>query len=257
MWVLVYMPSWGMVRMESGIAQSIAAALASRRLQQEPTERLLAAWTDLARNVNALIAAVEEAHGQFSQSRQIPGGRAIAGELDRWRSSDDLRVLRDKIVTQMQGVPAIWDRARRTTVNIGVVGQTGSGKSTFLQQITNLPADVIPPANGPKPTTAARSRFLHSRDPAAAEIKLLTWAEFREKYTAPLHEGAGCPGEAPLTPGLFLGYNYKERLATSRERQDSETGVSPQALLRRLIVAQDSYSSYGSLLGAGVRSERL
>src|SRR5580704_1303275 len=150
------MLSWGMDRMEPGIAQSIAVALASRRLQQEPTGRLLIAWTDLARNVDALIAAVEEAHGQFSHDRQIPGARSIAGELGRWRGANDLRVLPDKVATQMEGVTEIRDRALRTTVNIGVVGQTGSGKSTFLQKITNLSADVIPPANGPKPTTAAR-----------------------------------------------------------------------------------------------------
>jgi hypothetical protein len=251
------MLSWGMDRMEPGIAQSIAVALASRRLQQEPTGRLLIAWTDLARNVDALIAAVEEAHGQFSHDRQIPGARSIAGELGRWRGANDLRVLPDKVATQMEGVTAIRDRALRTTVNIGVVGQTGSGKSTFLQKITNLSADVIPPANGPKPTTAARSRFMHSRDRAEAEIKLLTWTEFREKYTAPLHKRAGCPGEAPLTREAFLRYKYKERLETSRERQDSEAGVSPQALLRRLIVAQDSFYSYEPLLGAGLRPERL
>jgi GTPase SAR1 family protein len=245
-----------MIRMDPGITQSIANALKSRRFQREPTAALVTAWDGLTRNFDALILAVEEARGQLSQDRQIQGAAAIAGELDRWRSDEELLRSRDEIDRHKRDVAAIRDRAERTTVNIGVVGQTGSGKSTFLRQITNLPDNVIPPANGPRPTTAARSRFMHSRDRAEAEIKLLTWDEFREKYTAPLHAGAGCPGEAPRTSRSFLDYGYRQRLATALDRQDSEA-VSPQALLKRLIIAQDSFSSYEELLGAGVRREQL
>jgi hypothetical protein len=242
--------------MDPDIAQSIGMALASRKEQREPTARLLDAWENLATKFDALVAAVEDTHRQFSADRQTEGARGIAGELDQWRRDEELLTARAEIAERRDSVKAIRDRAFRTTVNIGVVGQTGSGKSTFLQQVTNLPADVIPPANGPRPTTAARSRFLHSRDRADAEIKLLTWDEFRAKYTAPLHAEAGCPGPAPSSPESFLDYRYKERLATAPERQDSEA-VSPQALLKRLIIAQDSFASYSGLLGAGTRTEPL
>ncbi|HXL89279.1 MAG TPA: hypothetical protein VN969_09925 [Streptosporangiaceae bacterium] len=242
--------------MDPVIAQSIDKALASRKGQREPAARLLAAWQDLGTKFDALLTAVEDAHRQFSADRQIQGARGIAGELDQWRRDEELLSAREDVARHRDSVAAIRDRAFRDTVNIGVVGQTGSGKSTFLQQVTNLPADVIPPANGPRPTTAARSRFLHSRDRADAEIKLLSWDEFRAKYTAPLHAEAGCPGPAPGSPESFLNYRYKERLATSPERQDSEA-VSPQALLKRLIIAQDSFASYSGLLGAGTRTEPL
>jgi hypothetical protein len=242
--------------MDPVIAQSIDKALASRKGQREPAARLLAAWQDLGTKFDALLTAVEDAHRQFSADRQIQGARGIAGELDQWRRDEELLSAREDVARHRDSVAAIRDRAFRDTVNIGVVGQTGSGKSTFLQQVTNLPADVIPPANGPRPTTAARSRFLHSRDRADAEIKLLSWDEFRAKYTAPLHAEAGCPGPAPSSPESFLNYRYKERLATSPERQDSEA-VSPQALLKRLIIAQDSFASYSGLLGAGTRTEPL
>jgi hypothetical protein len=242
--------------MDAAIARSIDKALASRKGQREPTARLLAAWQDLGTKFDALTAAVEDAHRQFSADRHIQGARAIAGELDHWRRDEELLSAREDVARRLDSVAAIRERAFRDTVNIGVVGQTGSGKSTFLQQVTNLPADVIPPANGPRPTTAARSRFLHSRDRADAEIKLLTWEQFRAKYTAPLHAEAGCPGPAPSSPESFLDYRYKERLATAPERQDSEA-VSPQALLKRLIIAQDSFASYSGLLGAGTRTEPL
>jgi hypothetical protein len=243
--------------MDSGIAQSIARALDGRRSQREPATQLLAAWQDLNRNFEGLVSALEETRRRLSRGHQIQGALGITEELDRWRGDEEFVKLRDDVAREQDSVKAILDRAERETVNVGVVGQTGSGKSTFLQRITNLPEDVIPPANGPKPTTAARSRFLHSRDLAEAEIKLLTWEELREKYIAPLHAEAGCPGEAPFTPGSFLDYGYRRRLETSRDRQDAETGISPQALLRRLIVAQDSFDSYGPLLGRGVRREPL
>ena len=206
-----------MIRMDPGITQSIATALKSRRSQREPTAALVAAWDDLTRNFDALTLAVREACHQLSQARQIQGAVAIAGELDRWRGDEELLRSRDEIDRHARGVAAIRDRAIRTTVNIGVVGQTGSGKSTFLQQITNLPAGVIPPANGPRPTTAARSRFMHSRDRAEAEIKLLTWEEFREKYTAPLHAGAptGTASAWRPPPSARTRRRFRRRLCSS------------------------------------------
>jgi energy-coupling factor transporter ATP-binding protein EcfA2 len=235
------------------ISESIAKALESRSSQQEPTRLLSGAWENLADSVKSLNEVLQTTYGQFSRARQGPGRAAIAQGLHRWLSGDDLLALSDKIAGQVEGINGIKSRAFRKTVNVGVVGRTGSGKSTFLQVVTELPADVIPRGDGLKPTTAARSRFLHDRSRREAEITMLTWDEFRDRYIAPLHEEAKCPGEPPASKKGFLAHDYERLLATTRQRQDTGEKPTAQEVLVRLIRAQRSFGSYEELLGTGKR----
>jgi energy-coupling factor transporter ATP-binding protein EcfA2 len=239
------------------ISGSIASALASRTSQREPTRLLSEAWENLTKSVEHLNDALEEAHSQFSRGRHVPGAAGIVQGLNRWRGHNDLLTLPARLKDQAEGVDGIRDRALRETVNVGVIGRTGSGKSTFLQVVTNLEAHVVPRGDGLNPTTAARSRFQHDRNRREAEVTMLAWEEFRERYIAPLHAEADCPGEPPFTKGAFLRYDYERRLATASQRQDSGEKPTAQGALARLIRAQRSFGSYEHLLGAGRRSVPL
>ncbi len=104
---------------------------------------------------------------------------------------------------------AIKRRIDRDTVNIGVIGRAKAGKSTLPRAITSLGEDTIP-STELNPTTAARSRILHSPGRAGAEISLFTWEEFRDGYLAPLHRDAGCEGPVPRTPDEFAGHKYPD-----------------------------------------------
>ena len=237
------------------IQQSIAAALASRHAQLEKAGRFERAWESLADSVDALIAAANEASAQFTSHRSLtPDELEIAQELDAARSLADLRTLRGKITAQAGNVTAIGNRIRRPTVNIGVIGRTQSGKSTFLRAITDIGYDVIPPADDLDPTTSARSRFRNSPGRSDAVIKLLTREEFLAEIVVPLHVGAGCPEPPPSTLEEFAGYPYRQRLAPSRDGRAPAPDPLEQSRLRLLRLAQGSLSSYLELLAGGERT---
>jgi hypothetical protein len=142
---------------------------------------------------------------------------------------------------------AIGNRIGRDTVNIGVIGRAKAGKSTLLRTITDLGEEAIP-STELNPTTAARSRILHSPGRADAEITLLTWDEFRDGYLAPLHRDAGCEGPVPQTPDAFAGHRYEDLQNHSHGEGNDEGLLSRQKFLERLHNAQDSFPSYRALL---------
>ena len=238
--------------MGTDIQQSISAALASRHAQQEKVARFERAWKILADSVDSLISTASEASRQFTSHGSLtPDELEIAQELDTARSVAGLQEVRRAIAAQAGNVTAIGNRMRRTTVNIGVIGRTQSGKSTFLRAITNIGYDVIPLADDLDPTTSARSRFRNSPGRANAVIKLLTETEFLDEIVAPLHASAGCPDPPPSTLAEFASYPYRQRLAPSRDRQAPAPGPVEQSRLRRLCVAQESLGSYERFLTGG------
>ncbi len=64
----------------------------------------------------------------------------------------------------------LLSRFGKNTINIGVAGKTGMGKSTFLQAITGLNDQIIPTSAG-EPCTGAKSKILHHEgEPHAVAI---------------------------------------------------------------------------------------
>ena len=155
--------------------------------------------------------------------------------------------MRQAIATLTPDLVAIRNRVGRDTVNIGVIGRAKAGKSTLLRTITNLGTEAIP-STELNPTTAARSRILHSPGRAEAEITLLTWDEFRDSYLGPAgSRDAGCDGPVPPTPDAFAGHRYESMQQLSHGERD-EGLLSKQKFLERLHCAQDSFPSYRPLL---------
>ncbi|MEG5050310.1 MULTISPECIES: dynamin family protein [unclassified Microcoleus] len=71
-----------------------------------------------------------------------------------------LERLINKLEAEYEKFKNLKTRFSNSTLNIGVVGRMGQGKSTLLQSLTGLPDDVIPARQG-KACTAARSTICH------------------------------------------------------------------------------------------------
>ena len=236
--------------MDGTIRTSIAAALDSRRAQRAPIARLHESWRALADSVSTLAAQAAETGQRLTALREPAAEQPGLGPL----AADEpgvaaVQELQQAIAELTPDIMAIKNRIDRGTVNIGVIGRAKAGKSTLLRTITDLGEETIP-STALNPTTAARSRILHSPGRADAEITLLGWEEFRDDYLAPLHKDAGCEGPVPRTPDEFARYEYEE-LSARGETQDQGL-MSQQKFLERLHDAQDSFASYRDLLtGAG------
>jgi len=234
--------------MDGDIRASIAAALDSRRAQREPIGRLASAWLALTDSVETLVSTLGETGRQFAGLRQpTPEQAMVAREIEAEPGTGEIQELRQAIAALTPDITAVKSRIDRDTVNIGVVGRAKAGKSTLLRTITNLGEEAIP-STELNPTTAARSRILHSPGRADADITLLTWDEFRDEYLAPLHRDAGCEGPVPQTPEAFAGHRYEDLPKPSHGESRDEGLMSKQKFLERLHIAQDSFASYRPLL---------
>src|SRR6266700_1465334 len=56
----------------------------------------------------------------------------------------DLGILVSAIEQEIQELEKPISRFSRTTLNIGVIGRTGQGKSTLLLSLSGLPSEVVP-----------------------------------------------------------------------------------------------------------------
>jgi hypothetical protein len=237
---------WG--EMDKDIRASIAAALESRRGQQEPIEIIHGAWATLAERIDTLITTIGETGQRFASLREPTLGQAaIARELEAEPAGPEIQELRRAIALLTPDIEAIRRRVHRETVNIGVIGRVKAGKSTLLRTIANLGEETIPSTEF-NPTTAARSRILHSPGRADADITLRTWPEFRDDYLAPLHHDAGCDGPVPRTPDEFASHSYASLQQNPHDGDRSDGTILQQKFLERLHIAQDSFGSYRELL---------
>jgi hypothetical protein len=245
------MASVGDDLVDAGIQRDIGTALVRRQARREKVDRFEQAWKILTDNVDSLIREADAASAQFgSRGGLTSDERKIAEDLNALLRAAALRDVQHEISAQAGNVTAIGKRIRRSTVNIGVIGQTQSGKSTFLRTITDIGSDVIPKADDLNPTTSARSRFRNDPGPAHAVITLLSPDEFLGEVVAPLHQGARCPAPPPTTLRAFAGYPYRQLLAPSPDGKAPTRGPEEQSRLRRLRVAQGSLADYEQLLGS-------
>src|SRR5579859_5651397 len=221
----------GVGDMDHDIRASIAAALDARRAQREPIGRLQVAWLALMESVDAMVSTLGDTGARFAALRQQTAEQAtVARQIEAEPGADEIRGLRQAIAALTPDLVAIKNRIDRDTVNIGVLGRAKAGKSTLLRTITDLGEETIP-STELNPTTAARSRILHSPGRNGAEITLFTWDEFRDSYLAPLHRDAGCEGRVPQTPDAFAGHRYEDLKKVPHSESGDEGLLSRQKFL--------------------------
>ncbi|MDY6804207.1 MAG: AAA-like domain-containing protein [Cyanobacteriota bacterium] len=113
----------------------------------------------------------------------------------------DFLLLRGKVAENLSQLEFLRKRLSRDTLNIGVVGLMGQGKSTFLQRISGLRDDVIPAKKGGA-CTAVRSTIYHNEGETYAEVVLHSEESFLKEVIGPYYQELGL-GVVPETLGDF------------------------------------------------------
>lgn len=129
-------------------------------------------------------------------------------------NSLDFLQLRGNVTDNLSYLQFLRKRLSRDTLNIGVVGLMGQGKSTFLQRISGLTDDVIPARKGGA-CTAVRSTIYHNEGETYAEVIVHSEKSFLQEVIAPYYQelGLGVVPETlndfaqPLPPTNFGGSN--------------------------------------------------
>src|ERR1039457_2336026 len=146
--------------MEVDIRASIAAALDSRRSQQEPIARLHRAWRALNECVEQLTVTITRTGGQFaSLGHPTSGQLTVVSELEAERNAEDLQQLRHALTALTPDIEAIERRVNRKTVNIGVIGRARAGTNSatgIWRHCTGRPAVTTRYRSGPTILPATR-----------------------------------------------------------------------------------------------------
>lgn len=100
----------------------------------------------------------------------------------------NLTKFRESFSKELESLRYLKARFSRNTLNIGVIGRMGQGKSTLLQSLSGLQNDVIPAHSG-KACTAARSTIFHSEENSTtAQIQFHSKESFLKEVILPYYE---------------------------------------------------------------------
>jgi hypothetical protein len=141
-------------------------------------------------------------------------------------------------------------RLHRETLNIGVVGRAGQGKSTLLQALTGLDGDVIPSAKKGHCTGAA-SALVNREGEVEGRIEFHSERTFLQEVIGPFVAELGL-GVIPRSLGDLKQMNCDPLPGFSADQKTK---------LDRLKLYRDHVSDYGDRLGTkpatGVESNKI
>jgi len=100
---------------------------------------------------------------------------------------NDLTDCRSQLRDCWADLEQLCSRFSRNTFNIGIVGNAGQGKSTFLQTLTGLSNDEIPAAPGVQHCTGAPSIIVNDTE-VFAEVEFYTVEEFLKNVIRPFYD---------------------------------------------------------------------
>ena len=148
----------------------------------EKRQPLVKRITDVQERLKFLVDAIlalDKHRYQLQQQLNIPH---ICDRL----STLDFSPLIVQINAQLDELRQLKLRFSRKTINIGVVGLMGQGKSTFLQSISGLTNDEIPAWRGGA-CTAVRSTICHHPTETYIEVILHSEQTFIEEVITPYY----------------------------------------------------------------------
>lgn len=152
----------------------------------------------------------------------------------------------------------IRKRFLRGTINIGVVGITGHGKSTFLKTLSGLPDKLIPSREG-EPCTASKSIIVHSEKDRYAKITFYSEESFI-KNVIHLHYQQLSQYYTNEAKDLNLGDTPKN-LAEFAERELPEIpqayDTTKEVVYKNLIFCQKNLDEYKPYLLSKERFIRI
>lgn len=173
----------------------------------------------------------------------------------------DLKALVKATEEEAQRLRKPISRFKRKTLNIGVLGQTGQGKSTLLLSLSKLPAEVIPTGRGSY-CTGARSLIMHDdAGKAGADIHFYSEREFISEVLTPYYKALNLKLSPPHGIDSFKHQDLPEdldsTLAANGNRSDGQ-GVAGRTrsghttlgeMYRHLRNYQEHIDAYRGLIG--------
>jgi hypothetical protein len=144
-------------RSSDGISESIADIIKQRK--------------ELAFRVTPIYQHLSQLRNQVSELNQRRKQLALTiDDVDVDRKLEDIKFdfLEKETERNIEEIERLIKRLSRDTLNVGVLGRMGQGKSTFLKSLSGL--DIIPARKGGA-CTAVRSKFLHHNGDLEATVK--------------------------------------------------------------------------------------
>jgi energy-coupling factor transporter ATP-binding protein EcfA2 len=116
----------------------------------------------------------------LEQHRQELNMAIDDAEVDKQLKEVDLDKIKQEIEKESKHLEKLISRLSRPTLNIGVVGRMGQGKSTFLKSLSGLSDNEIP-AHAGAACTAVRSKISHHDGDTEATVTLHSESSFLEE----------------------------------------------------------------------------
>jgi energy-coupling factor transporter ATP-binding protein EcfA2 len=166
--------------------------------QRQPLAKKLA---DIETGLSSLYAAIQRLEQERDRQLQHwAGDDATQSKLQKLNFAS----FQQNIMEHLASLGTLQKRFSRKTLNIGVIGRMGQGKSTLLQSLTGLNNEVIPALPG-KACTAARSTIRHQPgNLTTAEIQFHDRDSFLQEIIIPYYQKLGL---TPI-PGSFEAFAH-------------------------------------------------
>ncbi|HBB33210.1 MAG TPA: hypothetical protein DDZ80_08530 [Cyanobacteria bacterium UBA8803] len=158
--------------------------------QRQPLVKKIADIEEKLKFLAHILRTIDERRHQLQQ--QIK-----ESDISDRLSTIDFSSLELKINAQLVLLSQLRQRFSRDTLNIGVVGLIGQGKSTFLQNISGLTNTVIPALKG-EACTAVRSTICHEPQATYAEVTFHSEQTFLDEVISPYYKALNL-GTPPKT----------------------------------------------------------
>ncbi|MEC4813281.1 MAG: hypothetical protein SAK29_08435 [Scytonema sp. PMC 1069.18] len=151
--------------------------------------------------------------------------------------------IQSKIAVEQEAIAKLKARFARDTLNIGVVGRAGQGKSRFLQSLTGLSDEEIPDGKLNN-CTGVRSTIQHNSNiETYGEVWFHTERSFLDEVIYPYYDQLQL-GAKPLTVDEFA-------IKALPSLPNTFSGLAePGAMYARLVKAHENLDKYRNLLGA-------
>jgi energy-coupling factor transporter ATP-binding protein EcfA2 len=159
----------------------------------ERIEQIIQKRQSLARKaqpVHAHLESLLQKVLQLSQHYQTFSGGLAAIDARDTLEQINLMQMESQIRAERDRLDNLITRLSRPTLNIGVVGRMGQGKSTFLQRLSGLTDDEIPARKGGA-CTAVRSKIYHHEGETKASVTFHSEDSFLQEVIRPYYEALG------------------------------------------------------------------
>ena len=228
-------------------------AIIERRL---PLREKVAAVESNLRSLSYSLETLSHNHDRLISQVTEPEAQSNLQQLNFAR-------LQNQIQSQLAGLDLLKSRFNRDTINIGVIGRAGQGKSRLLQSLTGLSSNEIPTGDRGH-CTGVRSTILHQPGVETyGEITFHSEASFLQEVIAPYYEELGL-GKVPYSLDEFKNNNlpplpdrlcdsaeaiakykdhlqkYRDKLPLYRHLLDKRSSLKVEKEYIREYVAQDS-----------------